>query len=238
MATATPSQHLDGVTLQPPATNPTQKHHLFWSVWPHQCSHVIRLWAGFYQLIRWYLTHQFDQTVHRVCAASAVKSTAPRWVSVFPLVSIALPHSRLHSNIHRYIHIHCVIIAKTAALLSLNSSVQKETEVYHLCFKWYKLFFHLTKEQSPITVFFFPAEFASWSWVCTHSHLNAQQGCSKRTPQVLNKNCELFHITYSGHIFIKVRRNLQTGYKISETMEHGKTVWLCATWASEQYAVK
>lgn len=118
MATATPSQHQDDVTLQPPATNPTQKHHLFWSVRPHQCSHVIfhmasssgalvicssriRL-AGFSQLIRWYLTHQFDQTVHRVCAASAVTS-APRCVPVFPLVPIALPHSRFHSSMH----IHC-----------------------------------------------------------------------------------------------------------------------------------
>ncbi len=152
------------------------------------CSSHIRLWSGFYQLIRWYLTYQFDQTVHRVCAASAVKSTAPRWVSVFPLVSIALPHSQLHSNIHRHMYSLCVIIAKTAALLSLNSSVQQETKVYHLCFKWYNCF------SIWVNIFYFPSEFASWSWVCTHSHLNAQQGCLKRTPPVLNKNCELFDI--------------------------------------------
>lgn len=119
------------------------------------CSSHIRLWAGFYQLIRWYLTHQFDQTVHRVCAASAVKSTAPRWVSVFPLVSIVFPHSRLHSNIHRHIHIDCVIIAKTAALLSLNSSVQQETKVYPLCFKRYSCFAIWVKNSSPSQFFSF-----------------------------------------------------------------------------------
>lgn len=39
----------------------------------------------------------------------------------------------------------------------------------------------------------------------------------------MNKNGELsFHITCTGHIFIKIKWNLGTGYKISETMQLGE----------------
>lgn len=99
----TASQQADNATLQPPATNPCKKKTPFILISPtsslfacdfHMGSSrglwlsaalILDLQAGFYQLIRWYLTHQFDQTVRRVCAASAVKSTAHWWVWVFLL---------------------------------------------------------------------------------------------------------------------------------------------------------
>lgn len=46
------------------------------------CDSHIRLVAGCNELIWWFLTHRFDQTVHRVWAASTVKSTASRCVCV------------------------------------------------------------------------------------------------------------------------------------------------------------
>ena len=85
------------------------------------CSSYIRLWAGFYQLIRWYLTHQFDQTVRRVCAASAVRSTALRCVSVFPLVSSEYTsqqcaHTEVNAVRFKNTRTHCVVIAKVCLL--------------------------------------------------------------------------------------------------------------------------
>lgn len=194
---------------------PAQKHHSFWSVWLY-CSHVIsiwaaaagplvicsthiRLWADFYQLIRWCLTHRFDQTVHRVCPASTVKSTAPWCVSVLPPVSIALPRSTSRSNIHTDAHTQCVIFAKTVPLPSLNNK-----QVYHLCFKWFfhfrivphhntiigkhkpNLLFSTTKLKNAIKLlfnmgYFFQAEFASW--VCC---LYMQP--FERVERLLNKN--------------------------------------------------
>lgn len=165
MATAPPSQHLHDVTLQPPATKPIQKHHLFSSVWPHQCSHAISIWTaaaglwlyaapildcetGFYQLIRWYMTPQFDQTVHRVLLHPLSNQQLLDVSLCFIL--FPLPHSRFHSNKHTRAeysmflntHKHCVIIAKTALLTSLNSSIQK---VYHLSFKPFLVVFPFHK---------------------------------------------------------------------------------------------
>lgn len=93
-----PSRQLNDVTLWPPATDPTHKHHFFSSVRPRR-SHVsyrraagarfpfcaapiLDCWQDFYKVIRWCLTHDFDQTARRACAASTATSTAFKWVCV------------------------------------------------------------------------------------------------------------------------------------------------------------
>lgn len=74
--------------------------------------------------------------------------------------------------------------------------------------------------------------------ISAHSHLNAQQGCLNRTAQVMNKNYKLsFHITYSDHIFFKIRQNLQTKYKTSQTLKLGKTEFVPPGLVT-QYTVK
>lgn len=52
------------------------------------CSSCVGLWAGFYKVIRWCLTHDFDQTVQRVCATSTGTWTASEWVCVSSCVCI------------------------------------------------------------------------------------------------------------------------------------------------------
>lgn len=140
-----------------------QKHHLFWSVWPHQCSHVISIWTAaaglwldkasildcgqdFNQFRRWYLTRHLDQRAHRVSTASSVK-LPPGCVSVFPLVSIALPHSGLHKHTHMYeiTHTQWVIIAETTPLLPFNFPIKLQRGA---CYSWGGFFFFLLLERS------------------------------------------------------------------------------------------
>lgn len=143
------------------------------------------LWALFYWLIKWYLTHQSEQMVHRVCAASTVKSVAPTCVyvsSCFHSITsqqISLQYTSTQRNEYSMLHWYStyVRIAKTVLFVQQEnknaSCLQNDLTIFQFQ-KWTTPPLKITAWKDkpnilstnkinvmklPFNVFIFPAEF-------------------------------------------------------------------------------